>query len=339
MASPTVRDILAEQHGGISRAGLLAWCRLRIDPTMTEEQLDGELRRLGEDLVDDAGFIRIRPSSGPLDPGPDAGRRSTDDALWAPPTGAARGPAPTSETSYVGVTGGTADEVRDQLWTSAEGAQGTSPTGARDADAGRPFAWVPPSLASDPVGGSDGPVAGWEAPRSGMSRSGRLLAILGAVLAASVVMGLLSALGSGSGGSLASGPPGGGTLAPGATMIGAYDLKVGDCVMEPHSEFNTIEWRPCSMPHEAEVFFTGDIAEPADGAFPGDNAFDAFTEDQCLPAFEEYTGSIYSTQSALDVSWFSPTEESWANGDRGIVCLIEPAAGGTTDRSWRGGNP
>ncbi|MFH1474861.1 MAG: septum formation family protein, partial [Chloroflexota bacterium] len=56
----TVREILAAHGSGISRPGLLAWARLRIDAAMTEAQLDEELARLGDEVVDDAGFLYLR---------------------------------------------------------------------------------------------------------------------------------------------------------------------------------------------------------------------------------------------------------------------------------------
>jgi hypothetical protein len=56
----TVREILAAHHSGISRPGLLAWARLRIDTAMTDEQLEAELARLGDEVVDVDGFLYLR---------------------------------------------------------------------------------------------------------------------------------------------------------------------------------------------------------------------------------------------------------------------------------------
>ena len=55
----TVRGILAAHHSGISKPGLLAWARLRIDTAMTEAQLDEELARLGDEVVDLDGFLYL----------------------------------------------------------------------------------------------------------------------------------------------------------------------------------------------------------------------------------------------------------------------------------------
>lgn len=56
----TVRDILAAHRSGISKPGLMAWARLRIDPEMTDAQLEEELARLGDEVVDLQGFLYLR---------------------------------------------------------------------------------------------------------------------------------------------------------------------------------------------------------------------------------------------------------------------------------------
>jgi len=56
----TVRDILAAHRSGISKPGLMAWARLRIDPEMTDAQLDEELAGLGSEVVDVQGFLYLR---------------------------------------------------------------------------------------------------------------------------------------------------------------------------------------------------------------------------------------------------------------------------------------
>ncbi len=91
----TVRDILAAHRSGISRPGLLAWARLRIDPAMTEAQLEEELARLGDEVVDDEGFLYLRSN---VEPGrlravperaaaaPTWGRWTVDEERGAAPT-------------------------------------------------------------------------------------------------------------------------------------------------------------------------------------------------------------------------------------------------------------
>lgn len=122
---------------------------------------------------------------------------------------------------------------------------------------------------------------------------------------------------------------GAGGLAVGAMGLAAcqsssvLDLKVGDCVMLPdESEAVTMERVPCSDSHEAEVFKLADT-DPvgADAPFPGGEALAAQAEAACVDSFESYVGAPYVT-SSLDVTWLLPTEGSWGEGDRQIVCLV-----------------
>jgi Septum formation len=83
----TVRGILAAHRLGISRPGLLAWARLRIDTAMTEAQLEEELARLGDEVVDIDGFLYLREYVGPS-------RQPARTAV--PPRRASPAPAPTT---------------------------------------------------------------------------------------------------------------------------------------------------------------------------------------------------------------------------------------------------
>jgi hypothetical protein len=121
------------------------------------------------------------------------------------------------------------------------------------------------------------------------------------------------------------------------TVVSAESLAVGNCIVLPsEDEFDDVRTLACTEPHDGEVFFVGDHP---DGAFPSDEAFEAFVDEQCLPAFAAFTGSDYYEQEVLEVGWFTPTEGAWGRGDREVVCHLTPADGSQTDRSWRGGNP
>lgn len=56
---------------------------------------------------------------------------------------------------------------------------------------------------------------------------------------------------------------------------------------------------------------------------------EGIVEDQGLAEFESFVGMPYD-QSALEVTWLEPTEESWEAGDRELVCMITDPAGQTT---------
>lgn len=89
----TVRDILAAHRSGISRPGLLAWARLRIDPAMTDAQLEEELARLGDEVIDVEGFLYLRSN---LAPGRPAAPRASAEPAWGRWTDDEGGAGPTT---------------------------------------------------------------------------------------------------------------------------------------------------------------------------------------------------------------------------------------------------
>ncbi len=127
----TVRGILAAHHSGISKPGLLAWARLRIDTTMTDAQLDEELARLGDEVIDVEGFLYLRAN---VEPG----------RLRAVPERAS------------GAAGGSQPEGSD--WTR------TRPESPPSAPSSEP-AWPPPAEAREARGGC----GGWAAKAVGLA--------------------------------------------------------------------------------------------------------------------------------------------------------------------------
>ena len=120
----------------------------------------------------------------------------------------------------------------------------------------------------------------------------------------------------------------------------AADLRVGDCIELPtHSgEISEVQHRPCSDPHDAEIFYVFDIASVAAGgprAFPTDSQLDDIVTRRCTPAFDSYTGLDFDT--ALDFDWgtFVPGVAGWSDGDREVTCYILRVDGSKLSGSMR----
>jgi Septum formation len=110
-----------------------------------------------------------------------------------------------------------------------------------------------------------------------------------------------------------------GPEAAGAEDIDVFELAVGDCVIdETQGEISETTKVPCSTPHLSEVYHLFDL--PA-GAFPEAEALSTAVEQGCLAAFEPYVGLDYESSEYV-FSWLEPTPESWANGDREVVCML-----------------
>jgi uncharacterized RDD family membrane protein YckC len=115
----------------------------------------------------------------------------------------------------------------------------------------------------------------------------------------------------------------------GAEEVDIADLKVGDCLVESlpgeGEEIFSIQTLPCSAPHGEEVFAA--MTRPdGQGDFPGMEAITAQAEGFCVAEFEDFVGLSYA-ESALYLGVITPSEESWSEGDRSIVCTIYDPAG------------
>ena len=103
------------------------------------------------------------------------------------------------------------------------------------------------------------------------------------------------------------------------------DLRVGDCFDLKDADEETIDdvtARPCGEAHEFELMYRGSVS--SDG-YPSEAAFQAWLQDNCLPAFAEYVGVSFP-ESTLDIFWFQPTEDGWDAGDHSVQCAIyDPA--------------
>lgn len=107
----------------------------------------------------------------------------------------------------------------------------------------------------------------------------------------------------------------------GAPADGA--LTAGTCIDDDGRASDTASATAvdCAVDHTGEVFATTTVTLPPDAAYPGADALEVDTRGLCQgPAFEEYIGTPHD-DSALFTYALIPTEESWAAGDRAIVCV------------------
>ena len=131
------------------------------------------------------------------------------------------------------------------------------------------------------------------------------------------------------------------------TVVGAFTIKVGDCLILPsEDEFDEVRRLDCGEAHNGEIFLVQ--AYPGD-TYPSDDEFGTYVEETCVPAFATYTGSALADQDVLEYGWFTPTPGSWDNGDHDVACYLSPVAqvdrlgltvdGGWTRQSYRDANP
>ena len=113
------------------------------------------------------------------------------------------------------------------------------------------------------------------------------------------------------------------------------EAGAGDCIDLANQTFDTVETyipRACDEDHQLEVV---GIVIAADGDFPGRDALDAVAEDRCGEQFAGYAG-IELDESRFDLRHLRPSAESWDEGDREIMCMVQEGSGGTLSVSVRG---
>ncbi|MDO5504620.1 MAG: septum formation family protein, partial [Actinomycetia bacterium] len=108
-----------------------------------------------------------------------------------------------------------------------------------------------------------------------------------------------------------------------------WDLKLGDCYNDPqgHDESmgTNISIVDCDVPHEFEVYHEYSMTERD---YPGDEETYTQAEETCVEAFEDFIGFDYQF-SEIYLSYFVPTQRTWATGDRIVICVATDGPGTT----------
>lgn len=120
---------------------------------------------------------------------------------------------------------------------------------------------------------------------------------------------------------VASEPAASPTAAPSGEETSVFDLEAGDCFSVDSDQFDTVVVVDCEQPHEYEAFHVFDHEAGPDDPYPGDDALFEFADTECQPPFEEYVGHDYQT-SIWFITSITPSEDTWADGDREIVCTL-----------------
>lgn len=124
---------------------------------------------------------------------------------------------------------------------------------------------------------------------------------------------------------------------------GTPTAEVGDCLnisdLEEQlggadsGEIMEIPTVDCGEEHDAEVLVAYELA---DGPLPSQQVIDGVVETQCLPRFESYLGVPYADSQRFDLFTLYPTADSWAGGDREVLCLVHTMDGSTVTGTFEG---
>jgi hypothetical protein len=117
-------------------------------------------------------------------------------------------------------------------------------------------------------------------------------------------------------------------VSPSATESGegedtsVFDIEVGDCFNADSDELASVLVVDCDRPHAYEAFHLFDHEAGPDEAYPGDDVILEYADTNCQAPFEEYVGIDYQT-SIWFIASVTPSAETWAEGDREIICTLD----------------
>lgn len=111
-------------------------------------------------------------------------------------------------------------------------------------------------------------------------------------------------------------------------------LEIGTCFDDPASfaEVTDVPVVACADPHDNEVIALLTVDGPS---FPGEDVVNARAGEGCIAAFDPYVGIAYA-ESVYEVGWFAPSADSWAIGDREVICFAFDLTGAETVGSISG---
>ena len=98
------------------------------------------------------------------------------------------------------------------------------------------------------------------------------------------------------------------------------DLEVGMCLNDANlpERFSSIPLVDCAQPHDSEVYA---IVTLPDGAYPNEDELFSLADDACYDEYEPYVGTNYDV-SYYYFAYYWPDKNSWASGERDIVCVV-----------------
>lgn len=120
-----------------------------------------------------------------------------------------------------------------------------------------------------------------------------------------------------------------GQVVEGNGSADVFSIVVGDCLNDASvadEEVNSLPIVPCTEPHDSEVYFAFELTTPE---LPTQTELDTAVSENCGAAFDDFIGLSYD-DSIYYISSYSPSVESWADGDREILCTVYDEAGQTT---------
>lgn len=100
------------------------------------------------------------------------------------------------------------------------------------------------------------------------------------------------------------------------------ELKFGDCFDVPTTTaqtVNDVQHHPCTESHTGEVILVTEHPAAKGANKPTDTVLTSYLMSTCGVALNAYAGP---DNAKFDLGAFSPTDDGWKNGDRGVTCYL-----------------
>jgi Septum formation len=112
-----------------------------------------------------------------------------------------------------------------------------------------------------------------------------------------------------------------GTVKGSGDQTDVFTIKVGQCLNNAAAsgEVSSVPVVDCKKPHDTEAFKSIRLTEDT---YPGDSAMADRAQSECDNAFESFVGIAAADSPSIVDAWYLPTSDSWAGGDREILCLV-----------------
>ncbi|KOV67348.1 hypothetical protein ADL00_16285 [Streptomyces sp. AS58] len=113
-----------------------------------------------------------------------------------------------------------------------------------------------------------------------------------------------------------------------ARQRSVFSLDVGDCYNPNGKAEGTayaIEIVPCDEAHEGQV--VGEFAIDEGKEYPGDDGVSTIADDRCPVEAQKYSPDTWALPKGVALFYYTPTQESWATGDRAVSCTYTAEKG------------
>ncbi len=116
--------------------------------------------------------------------------------------------------------------------------------------------------------------------------------------------------------------------APTADIGECFNLD--DLGQEEVTEIPTVD---CGDEHDAQFYAKTDLEQDD---FPGLSTVETEADEYCLGEFEGYVGAPVEEADPLFYGYLAPTEDSWNQGDREVLCIAFLTDGSTHTGGFEG---